>query len=143
MNILYLTEDYVHSKVHNNLLTTMLQQNENLTIYVFIPIRPRVGENLCNSFNHHDRLIEIAVPIDIPLFIYRFDFWAKIRCKVRLIEKYVPLNRIDVIHAATVYTEGCTALALRKKYDIPYLLSVRGTDCDFYSQKMFHLWHNA
>ena len=140
MKLLYLTEDYLHSKVHNNLLMHMLEQDENLTIYVFAPTRPRIGETLTNSFQHHERLIEVTASIDIPLNIYRLDFWAKIRCKVRLIEKHIPIKEIDAIHAATLFTEGCTARALQKKYGIPFFVSMRGTDSDFYAQKMFHLW---
>lgn len=140
MTILYLTEDYLHSKVHNNLLVHMLEQNEKLTIYVFTPIRQRIGETLDSSFVEHNRLIEVTAPIDISLKRYRFDFWAKIRCKVRLIEKHIPLRDIDVIHAATLFTEGCTARALQKKYGIPYLASMRGSDSDFYARSFLHLW---
>lgn len=140
MKLLYLTEDYLHSKVHNNLLMRMLEQDENLKIYVFAPTRPRIGETLTSSFQHHERLIEVTAPIDIPLNLYRLDFWAKIRCKVRLIEKNIPVKEIDAIHAATLFTEGCTARALQKKYGIPFFVSMRGTDSDFYAQKMFHLW---
>lgn len=140
MTILYLTEDYLHSKVHNNLLMHMLEQDENLKIYVFAPTRERTGVSLESSFRHHDRLIEVTAPIDISLNLYRMDFWAKIRCKVRLIEKHIPMQEIDAIHAATLFTEGCTARALQKKYGTPYFVSMRGTDSDFYAQKMFHLW---
>lgn len=140
MNLLYLTEDYLHSKVHNNLLMHMLEQNKSLRIYVFTPTRPRAGVTLSSSFSHHDRLIEVLIPIDIPITLYRIDFWAKIRCKVRLIEKYLPIQEIDVIHAATLFTEGCTARSLHKKYGIPYFVSMRGTDSDFYAKRMFHLW---
>lgn len=140
MNLLYLTEDYLHSKVHNSLLTHLLELDENLKIYVFVPIRPRIGETLDKSYHHHNRLIEVTAPIDISLRLYRLDFFAKIRCKVRLIEKSIPIKEIDVIHAATLYTEGATARALQKKYGIPYFVSMRGTDCGLYSRKMIHLW---
>lgn len=140
MNLLYLTEDYLHSKVHNNLLMHTLERNEDLKIYVFVPTRPRVGATLESSFAHHDRLIEVVAPIDIPLSLYRIDFWAKIRCKVRLIEKQIPIHEIDVTHAATLFTEGCTARALQKRYNIPYFVSMRGTDSDFYAKRMCHLW---
>lgn len=140
MTILYLTEDYLQSKVHNNLLTTMLQQDENLKIYVLVPIRPIDEPSLEESYDKSDRLIVIKAPIDIPLKRYRYDFWAKIRCKVRLIEKNIPIQEIDAIHAATLFTEGSTARALQKKYNIPYFVSVRGSDSDFYAKKMYHLW---
>lgn len=141
MNILYLTEDYYHSKVHNNLIYNILEQDKDLKIYVFTPIRNnRIGSTLEKSFKHHKRLVEVAAPIDISLKLYRLDFWAKIRCKVRLIEQNVPIKTIDAIHCATLFTEGCVAQMLNKKYNIPYSVTVRGTDCNFYSHKMFHLW---
>lgn len=140
MRLLYLTEDYLHSKVHNNLLIHMLRQDKNLIVYVFVPTRPRCGENLSSSFSHHERLIEVIVPIDIPLVLYRLSFGAKIRCKVRLIERCIPIEDIDAVHATTLFTEGCTARALQKKYGIPFFVSIRGTDTDFYAKKMFHLW---
>ena len=143
MTILYLTEDYLHSKVHNNLLMHMIEQDENIKIYVFTPVRERTGVTLENSYRHHERLIEVKAPIDIPIKLYRMDFWAKIRCKVRLIEKYIPMKEIDAIHAATLFTEGSTARALQKKYGTPYFVSMRGSDSDFYAQKMFHLWYRS
>ena len=114
MTILYLTEDYLHSKVHNNLVVHMLNLNPDLRVYVFVPIRQRMGETLINSFKQHERLTLITAPIDISLIRYRIDFWAKIKCKIRLIEKYIPIGEIDVIHAATLFTEGCTARGLQK-----------------------------
>ena len=140
MNLLYLTEDYLHSKVHNNLIIHMLENKPDLKVYVFVPLRPRVGETLVNNFKEHERLVLVTVPIDISFNRYRVDFWAKIRCKIRLIEKYIPINEIDVIHAATLFTEGCTAKGLQKKYNIPFLVSIRGTDSDFYAKNMVHLW---
>ena len=141
MNLLYLTEDYLHSKVHNNLIIHMLENKPDLKVYVFVPLRPRVGETLVNNFKEHERLVLVTVPIDISFTRYRVDFWAKIRCKIRLIEKYIPINEIDVIHAATLFTEGCTARGLQKKYGIPFLVSIRGTDSDFYAKKIVHLWN--
>lgn len=141
MNLLYLTEDYLYSKVHNNLLCNMLDQDDSLTIYVLSPTRLDNPHGLEDSYRHHKRLIEIIPKVDIPIWLYKFDFWAKIRCKLRLIEKNVPIKDIDIIHAATLYTEGGTALRLKKKYGIPYIVSMRGSDAMFYARKMPHLWH--
>ena len=142
MNVLYLTEDYLYSKVHNNLLNSLLEQNPSLVIYVFAPARKGQdrSRSLQGSFKHNKRLIEIIPQVDIPIYLYKFDFWAKIRCKVRLIEKYVPITKIDAIHAATLYSEGGTARELQKKYGIPFLASIRGADMMFYTRRMPHLW---
>lgn len=142
MTILYLTEDYLFSKVHNNLLSHLLSQDETLRIYVFSPLREGepIPKEIEDSFQHNDRLIVVTPIIDIPLKTFRYNFWAKLNCKVRLIEENIPLNDIDVVHAAALYTEGGVALKLFKKYNIPYATSIRGTDSILYSKKMVHLW---
>ena len=140
MKVLYLTEDYLYSKVHNNLLCSILEQDSNLQVYVISPVRGDNPHGLKDSFRHHERLVEITPKIDIPVWRFKWDFSAKITCKVRLIEKAVNIKDIDVVHAATLYTEGATAMELHKKYDIPYLASIRGADIMFYAHKMPHLW---
>lgn len=140
MKLLYLTEDYLYSKVHNNLLNALLNQDPSLVIYVFSPIRNNNRFGLGDSYTHNERLIEISPLIDISHLLYKFDFRAKIRCKVRLIETLIPIREIDVIHAGTLYSDGYTALLLKKKYGIPYLATVRGADVMFYAKKMPHLW---
>ena len=141
MKLLYLTEDYLYSKVHNNLLCKLLDKDSSLVIHVFSPVR-KVGEHgIENTYRKHERLIVHSPVIDIPLWMYRVLFWAKIRCKVRLIEKHVPIQEIDAIHAATLYTEGGAALKLKEKYGVPCFVSMRGTDSVFYAKKMPHLWH--
>lgn len=118
----------------------MLEHNPDLKVYVFVPTRPRIGEILANNFKQHERLILVAIPIDISLNRYRIDFFGKIRCKIRLIEKHIPINKIDAIHATTLFTEGGTARVLQKKYGIPFIVSIRGTDINFYAKNMIHLW---
>ena len=140
MKLLYLTEDYLFSKVHNNLLITLLNEDPSLVIYVFSPVRQDSPQGLEDSFKQDSRLIVLTPKIDIPTWKYKYDFWAKQRCKLRLIEKLLPINEIDAIHAATLYTEGYAAMKIRKKYGIPYFVSIRGGDSMFYATKMPHLW---
>lgn len=142
MKLLYLTEDYLYSKVHNNLLNCLLEKDPSLIVYVFAPARKGQdrSRSLEGSFKYNERLIEVILQVDIPVMLYKIDFWAKLRCKVRLIEKNIPIREIDAIHAATLYAEGGTARMLQKKYGIPFFTTVRGTDVMFYARKMPHLW---
>lgn len=140
MKLLYLTEDYLYSKVHNNLLNALLKDDPNLIIYVFSPVRDNNRHGIEDSYLNNERLIVLTPSIDISDLRYKLDFSAKVRCKVRLIEKLIPIREIDVIHAGTLYSDGCTALSLKKKYGIPYLAAVRGADVMFYAKKMPHLW---
>lgn len=140
MKILYLTGDYFYSKVHNSLLKNLIQKDSSLEVYVFSPVRVDNAHGLEDSFFQNERLKVYTPKVDIPIWLFRFDFWAKQRCKVRLIEKYIPIREIDVVHAATMFAEGGTAYRLKKKYGIPYYVSIRGADVMTYSRKMPHLW---
>ena len=118
----------------------MLSKDDNLIIHVFSPVRVVGTHGIENTYTQHERMIVHTPLIDISVWRYKVDFWAKQRCKLRLIEKYIPISEIDAIHAATLYTEGGTALRLKKKYGIPYFVSMRGSDSVFYAKKMPHLW---
>ena len=56
-------------------------------------------------------------------------FWSK---KISDISRFsienIDLSNIDVIHAHTLFSDGAVAYRLWKKYHIPYVVAVRGTD---------------
>ena len=140
MKILYLTEDFFASKVHYNLLINELQQKVDLEVFVFSPLRDANRKDLSVSYLAHKRLHIVSPQIDINKLWYRFWFSAKLRCKLRLIEQTIPVSELDGIHASTLYSEGGVAFLLHKKYGLPYLVSLRGSDVHMYSKVMFHLW---
>lgn len=140
MKLLYLTGDYLYSKVHNNLIKNLLEKDPSLEVYVFSPVRSDNAHGLEDSYYNNERLKVVTPKVDIPILLYQYDFWAKQRNKVRQIEQYIPIREMNVIHAATMFSEGGTAYRLNKKYGIPYLVSIRGADVMTYAQKMPHLW---
>jgi glycosyltransferase involved in cell wall biosynthesis len=140
MKLLYLTGDYLYSKVHNNLIKNLLEKDPTLEVYVFSPVRSDNAHGLEDSYYNNERLKVVTPKVDIPILLYQLDFWAKQRSKVRQIEQYIPIREIDVIHAATMFSEGGTAYRLNKMYGIPYLVSIRGADVMTYARKMPHLW---
>ena len=143
MKLLYLTGDYLYSKVHNSLIQNLLIMDPALEVYVFSPVRCDNAHGLEDSYYKDERLKVFTPKVDIPIALFRFDFWAKQRCKVRLIEKFIPINEIDVIYAGTLFSEGGTAIRLSQRYKIPYYVTVRGSDVMTYSKTMPHLWYIA
>ncbi len=140
MVLLYITEDYFASKVHNNLLIEELKQDPSLIVYVFCPRRGIARKDLSSTFSTSSRLIVLSPLISIKPFVYKYDFFAKIREKVSLINKCLDIRKINAIHAATLYSDGAVAYSLSKKYKIPYCISIRGTDAKTYSNHLFYLW---
>lgn len=140
MNLLYITEDYTASKVHYNLLTSELEQRCDLTAYVVCPMRGKNRKSLVDSRQTHERLIAVCREIDVSPHRYKFNFAERVRCKIRMIEQNVPMAEIDVIHAATLYSDGAVAYKLSQKYGIPYLVVARTADLIKYTRKLFYLW---
>ena len=51
-------------------------------------------------------------------------------------EKSVNLEKFDIIHAYTLFTDGNCAMKLSKKYGIPYVVAIRNTDVNTFFKKM-------
>ena len=140
MNLLYITEDYTASKVSHMLLMNELKQRRDLTAYVVCPIRDKNRKSLVTSYQTHERLIAVCKEIDVSPRRYKLDFAERVRCKIRMIEQNVPMAEIDLIHAATLYSDGAVAYKLSQKYGIPYFVTARSADLKTYTQKLFYLW---
>lgn len=72
---------------------------------------------------------------------YRLFFNLKTKIKHHNLIKQLNPKEFDIIHAATLFSEGIIAYKLFKKHKIPYTVAVRGTDIELYLTKMPHLWN--
>ncbi|HHU46650.1 MAG TPA: glycosyltransferase family 4 protein [Bacteroidales bacterium] len=139
MHCLYLAEDYIGSKVHHQLCAAIDEQNQG-TMTLFA-VRRRNGKT--------KDLTTMYAPVHYSTFIadltsshlkYKYFFKHKIKVKEQLLLSKTDIKQYDLIHAATLFSEGALAFSLFKKYNIPYCVSVRGSDINFYFKKMPHLW---
>ena len=102
-------------------------------IKVFVPaVKGRILE-------HKNSAEYIDISNDF-LRIDRFFFYKKHKKIYHdLLEKYTNVNKYDIVHAHTLFSNGYIAYKLKKDYAIPYIVAVRGTDVTFFFQKMFYL----
>src|SRR5690554_2357685 len=68
----------------------------------------------------------------------RVAYFSKIRKIVRDAEKNLNLDKFDIIHAHTWYTDGGVAYELYKKHNIPYVITVRSTDISMFVKYFYH-----
>lgn len=135
--ILYLSEDYITSKVHHNLCQNVVQKG--CSVILFSIYRAKYYTDLTSSFGQIDYDRYIDQFSGNPL-LYKYLFAYKTRYKYRKLVTQVNLKEVGLCHAATLFSDGAIALSLKKERGIPYVVSVRGTDTDLYAKWMFHLW---
>ncbi|WP_239060719.1 glycosyltransferase family 4 protein [Bacteroides sp. 519] len=62
----------------------------------------------------------------------RFFFMRKIKKITHFVEENIELEKIDIIHAHTLFSDGAVAYILNGKYKIPYITAVRNTDINIF-----------
>jgi glycosyltransferase involved in cell wall biosynthesis len=140
MNVLYLTEDYVGSRVHHNLCRSIVEADNKIDMTLFSLVRPDYGlrdlRSTYDSVNYH--LIESA--FDGNVLLYRTFFPYKIKRKYQRVTQKADVEHTDLIVASTLFSDGAVAYKLWRERGIPYIVVVRGTDVNLYLRRMPHLY---
>lgn len=139
MNLLYLSEDYSASKVHHELLKRLSNMGVYVNVFSVVRLVDRENDlrNKYDSINYKVYTTSISPIADIP---YKFLFSYKKRLKYKKLLELIDIESIDFVHAATLFSEGCVAYEIYKRYKIPYTVAIRGTDINLYLKNMPHLW---
>ena len=91
---------------------------------VFVPERRAkdVGKNIPEGVPTH---VEMTVRATDMLLFFR-----KAQRSVPVIERTVDMKRVTLLHAHTLFTDGSIALALSKRWNIPYAVTLRYSDIE-------------
>ncbi len=139
MKCLYIAEDYLTSSVHHHLAEALAVQGMDMTVFT-VERRNKAMKDL--RFGYGDiRYKSIVTPLEGSHPAYKYFFPYKIRTKYDMINREIDLSGINIIHAATLFSEGAVALEIYRKHAIPYIVAVRSSDLFFYLRKMPHLWN--
>ena len=136
MCILHLANDFAGSKVYKNLFAA-LDTNYNLKQIVYTAIRSHelTNKNRINFEQQSSHIIYRHILNPLTRILFR----RKIKKIALDIEKCVDLKNVDMIHAHTWYSDGGAAYLLSKKYNIPYVVTVRSSDTEIFFKYMLHL----
>lgn len=139
MKILHIANDFSSSKVHANLYKELDKLGVEQT--VFNPIRVVNKASIgCNEFDaEHTQFVYAPVVKPIHHYVYHI----KKHCVYNAMIKLINVKDFNLIHATTLLTDGGLAYMLYKKYNIPYVVSVRNTDVNGFFDKMPHTWFDA
>lgn len=133
--ILHISNDYSGSSVYRSLIKEF--DHLGMTQIVYHPIREqhRLGKN------------EIPLQQSSSAILYRpilnkhtdrMFYRLKIRKIVKDIEASVDIKSIRLIHAHTWYSDGGAAYLLSRKYNIPYLVTIRNADINAFYKFLIH-----
>ena len=140
MRILYLADDYPNSEVHHNLAQSLSEYSKDNEIIVFSSLRkPFSIEDSRNKYGKYSYSY-VYKDVNISHFIYKYNFWSKRKSKLRGLLKSVDIKTIDFVIASTLFSDGAVALEIYKKFNIPYIASIRDTDISTYLKIAPHLW---
>lgn len=129
INVLQICSFYIGTKLYQNLFTSLETTNIKEDIYIFTHNKNEIKENnstniyISKCYNKYDRLI----------------FHLKHAKVLNEIKKRMKIDKYDVIHAHSLFSNGYIAYKLNQKYNIPYIVAVRNTDVNLFFKKMFHL----
>lgn len=138
MNILYVTDE-VNSPINRNLCKAIVDGNQDFEITLFC-INIHKKETHGNLFKTKN-IEELNIDANYNYIYQRVNFYYKKKHKLKLLEESINIKKYDIVYASTLFADGAVAYEIYKKYDIPYIVAVRGTDVNLYLKKMFHLWN--
>lgn len=133
--IFHVTNDYSGSTVYKNLVGEL--DNLGLPQIVYNPIKEksRIGKNKID-LNVADS--EIIYSHILNQTTDRIFYKQKIKKILKDIESKVDLSKIKMIHAHTWYSDGGVAYLLSKKYNIPYIITIRNSDLNVFQKYLIH-----
>ena len=129
MKVLHINCNYIGTTLHQLMVEELGRNGHENVVYVptynskLAVITPNDNVIVSECFRKWDRL----------LFDYK---QSKI---IGDLEEKVDVSSFDLIHAYTVFTDGNCARNMSKKYNIPYVVTVRNTDVNSFFKKMIHL----
>jgi glycosyltransferase involved in cell wall biosynthesis len=134
MQVLHIANGYWASKLYRELILDLSKLDTEQT--VFIPIRDPEQRGINALKKDNVNLIYSQV---ITSIIYRIHFQSKIKKTINKIDSEIDVADYQIIHAHTLFSDGAVAYHYKKKYNIPYIVTVRNTDINVFFKYFIHL----
>lgn len=130
MNVLHINP-YSHNVLWDNLYEYQ-SKNKDINVDVYVPLNKKyaksINETYSNIYNKKYRFI--FGDIERLFFVHKNN---KI---IKDIEEEYNLDKVDIIHAHTLFSSGFIAYKLHKKYGIPYIVTLQNTDVNFFLDRI-------
>lgn len=132
MHILHININYLSTALHQTMVENLANIGVESTVFVpvydekYKVISPNLNVVISRCFRKWDKIF----------------YFLKQRKIQKALIKNIELSNYELLHAYTLFSDGNTAMKLSKKYDIPYIVAIRGTDMnDFFHVKPYLIPH--
>lgn len=134
MRILQISNGLVVSKVHANLYKALSEQGAIQTIYC--PVRSVSQEG---RYSFEAERTDVVYDNIIKPY-HRYLYHVKRAVIYGSLVKKVNCRIFDLVHAATLFSDGGQAYKIYRKYHIPYVVAVRNTDINGFLDMLPNTW---
>lgn len=132
MKVLHICNGFADSKVHSNLTKALDELGIQQTVYC--PVRE---EKFLGINQFEGNKIDFVYSFCIKPW-YKYVYHYKRRRLYQDIKRRIVLNKYDIIHAPSLFSDGGLALKAYKEYGIPYVVAVRNTDINAFIKYLKH-----
>lgn len=133
--ILHITNDYSGSTVYRNLMGEL--DLLGIPQLIYHPVKDqRLMER--NRISLEVPRSEIMYAPILNKTTDRLFYRRKIHKIFKDIESKVAISEIEMMHAHTWYSDGGVAYLLHKKYNIPYIVTIRNSDLNVFQKFLVH-----
>lgn len=134
--LLQISNDFADQKIYVNLVRRLSGRGFSQIVYVPIKWKSKINGNrddtILNVQYHYSYILKRNI-------LFKLLFHRKINIILKDLESKINLNEIGLVHAHFLFSDGGVAYLLKKKYKIPYVVSVRASDIYTFFPKMLHL----
>ena len=135
MNVLHISNGFADSKVHSNLTKVLDELGIKQTVYC--PVRE---ERFLGVHQFDGKQIDFVYSFCIKpwyKYVYQYKRWMLYKD----MERRIALDKFDIIHAPSLFSDGGLALKAYKEYGIPYVVAVRNTDINTFIKYLKHTYY--
>lgn len=134
--ILHLSNDFADQKIYVNLVRKLAKEGYKQVVYVPVRWKDKIDGNRDDSIK--DVIYHYAFILKRSL-LFKLRYHKKINIILKDVEKRIKIDEVGLIHAHFLFSDGGVAYELKKKYNIPYVVSVRASDIFNFFSIMLHL----
>lgn len=132
LKVLHIINGFLDTSVYSNLLSGLRSHGAASTVVCPCPYGKHIPESIpeyvypMKSYSNWQRL---------------FFLWKENKILKAVENEKIPVADYDIIHAHTVFTNGYAAWKLAKKYNKPFIVTVRNTDLNIFFRYRLNLRH--
>jgi glycosyltransferase involved in cell wall biosynthesis len=133
MNILNICTFYLRASVFKNMFDRLMQQGHKVNVFAPIQYGTSTDPLYGGTLDEYVKIIPCYRKSDRFWFTYKQKkiFEALLQC--------FDINQFDIIHSHTLFSGGYVAYQIFKKYNVPYVVTIRNTDLNLFFKYALHL----